>query len=235
MHSDILSGIIADLRVLIDQLDNNFKTLKELLLEVARRLDEEGQCQTNQISTKIKEILKDKIKEGKISEKWIEECLPQKYKRKYTKSELSSHSKTPKPEKIIIDTYGRTANELVENTSVVEKDHIERNRDSQSPHILAEKYYCPRCAELEEALRKASSVIPANEVQDRQEFCIPSDKHAKVLAAMQESDEVCYLIFDYDGILVDAVIRDANNRYKEANRNRRAYRWSYHCHQARFR
>jgi hypothetical protein len=35
MPSDILSGIIADLRVLIDQIDNNFKTLKELLLEVA--------------------------------------------------------------------------------------------------------------------------------------------------------------------------------------------------------
>jgi hypothetical protein len=71
MHSHILSGIIADLRVLIDQIDNNFKTLKELLLEVARRLDEDGQCETSQICTKIKEILKDKIEEGKISEKWI--------------------------------------------------------------------------------------------------------------------------------------------------------------------
>jgi hypothetical protein len=35
MPSDILNGIIADLRVLIDQIDNNSKTFKELLLEVA--------------------------------------------------------------------------------------------------------------------------------------------------------------------------------------------------------
>ena len=36
---------------------------------------------------KIKEILKDKIQEGKISEGWIEECLPREYKRKYTRTE----------------------------------------------------------------------------------------------------------------------------------------------------
>ena len=38
-------------------------------------------------------ILKDKIREGKITEKWIEECLHQEYKRKYNKSEVSSLSK----------------------------------------------------------------------------------------------------------------------------------------------
>ena len=58
----------------------------------------------NQICRKIKQILKDKITERKITAKWIEKCLPSEYKRKYNnnnnnnnknkkiKSELSSLS-----------------------------------------------------------------------------------------------------------------------------------------------
>ena len=33
-------------------------------------------------------MLADKIKEGKITKKWIERCLPQEYRRTYAKSEL---------------------------------------------------------------------------------------------------------------------------------------------------
>jgi hypothetical protein len=58
---------------------------KNLILELERLLDETQQCEQCQISRKIKEMLKDKINEGKITGKWIEECLPQEYKRKYTK------------------------------------------------------------------------------------------------------------------------------------------------------
>ena len=51
-----------------------------------------------------------KIKEGKITKKWIERCLPQEYKRTYAKSEQSSlSSKVKKLEKIIIvDNKGKT-------------------------------------------------------------------------------------------------------------------------------
>ena len=37
-------------------------------------------------------MLADKIKEGKITKKWIERCLPQEYRRRYVKSEQSSLS-----------------------------------------------------------------------------------------------------------------------------------------------
>jgi hypothetical protein len=60
---------------------------KELILETARQLDEEHVEEQDKICKKIKEILKDKIQEGKISEGWIQECLPREYKRKYTKIE----------------------------------------------------------------------------------------------------------------------------------------------------
>ena len=65
-------------------------------------------CERNQISRTIKKILKDKIKEGKVTEKWIEECLPPEYKRHYTKSEVSSLSKQrPKQQIIEVSTEGK--------------------------------------------------------------------------------------------------------------------------------
>jgi hypothetical protein len=73
----IIEGIIADLRIVIDQLDMNFANAKRLILELARRFDETKRFEQSQICRKIKEILQDKIKDGKITEKWIEECLPQ--------------------------------------------------------------------------------------------------------------------------------------------------------------
>jgi hypothetical protein len=36
----IIEGIIADLRIVIDELDMNFANAKSLILELARRLDE---------------------------------------------------------------------------------------------------------------------------------------------------------------------------------------------------
>ena len=92
-ETKIIEDIIVELRITIDQLDIHFVKAKNLILELARELDETKQCKQSQISRKIKDILEDKIKESKISEKWIEECLPQEYKRKYTKSEVSSLSK----------------------------------------------------------------------------------------------------------------------------------------------
>ncbi|MGB8937442.1 MAG: hypothetical protein WCC17_20310 [Candidatus Nitrosopolaris sp.] len=89
---DNLGGVIASLRSVIDRIDSNFREAKDLILELARRLDEEHVLKQDQVCRKIKEILEDKISQGKISEKWIEECLPAEYKRKYTKSELSSLS-----------------------------------------------------------------------------------------------------------------------------------------------
>jgi DNA modification methylase len=43
----------------------------------------------------------DKIQEGKITEKWIEECLSPECKRQYTKSELSSQQSPVEAEHVI--------------------------------------------------------------------------------------------------------------------------------------
>ena len=115
-ESKIIEGIIADLRTVIDQLDLNFASAKNLVLELARRFDETKTCEQSEICRKIKEILQDKIKEGKITEKWIAECLPQEYKRRYSKRELYSLSRntnTKKLEKIEIDNRGNIAVDFI--------------------------------------------------------------------------------------------------------------------------
>ena len=103
--------IVIDLKLVVDQLGSNFAKAKELIHELARHLDESKQCERDQVSRKIKEILKDKIREGKITAKWIEDCLPSEYKRKYTtKSEDTSLSKESTKE-IEVDAQGNSISE----------------------------------------------------------------------------------------------------------------------------
>jgi len=79
--ADRIKTVVVDLRAVIDEIDRNFASAKSLILELARLLDETKQCRQSQICRKIKEMLKDKIHEGKITGKWIERCLPQEYRR----------------------------------------------------------------------------------------------------------------------------------------------------------
>ncbi len=114
-----IKGIIIDLRLVVDQLGKNFMKAKDLIHELARRLDESKRCERDQVSRKIKEILKDKIREGKITAKWIEDCLPPEYKRKYTtKSEDTSLSKENMKE-IEVDASGNSEIESAATSDVV--------------------------------------------------------------------------------------------------------------------
>jgi hypothetical protein len=101
----------------IDSLPENVKSTARKLrnaveqmhlgLTKARQLDEEHVEEQAKICKKIKEILKDKIQEGKISEGWIEECLPREYKRKYTRTESQQNhlSGVQQPE-LVVGTKG---------------------------------------------------------------------------------------------------------------------------------
>ena len=71
---------VVNLRAVIDELDINLTSAKSLILKLARLLRWDKECKQSQISQK-KEMLADKIKEGKITKKWIECCLPQQYEK----------------------------------------------------------------------------------------------------------------------------------------------------------
>src|ERR1043166_4385303 len=127
LRTNQIENIIAKLRGVIDEL-KNFADAKSLILELARHLDETRQCEGTQICRKIKQMLTDKINEGKITGKWIEECLPQEYKRKYAKkSELSSLSRNVKKVgKNLVDNEGKSLAESssYESSKIDEIAHI---------------------------------------------------------------------------------------------------------------
>jgi hypothetical protein len=163
-------------------------------------------------------MLKDKIKDGKITGKWIEECLPQEYKRKYAKSELSSLSRNAKKvRKILVDSEGKSLAESssYESSNIDNIAHIahiahtqtqggDRNqtlqKDTPNNVGISENDYGCRCIsvqEWEEAFLKALMMtqdehLPGAEVK----FSIPKDRYEEVKTAMSNGSNCCYLIFD---------------------------------------
>src|SRR5919112_3308774 len=101
MNHDNINYLVTNLKYSIDKLDQSFKEVKEQVLELAIALDVSKQCDRSDISKQIKHLLEDCIKKGKITARWIEESLPDEYKRKYTKSEASSLSKNKRETAVV--------------------------------------------------------------------------------------------------------------------------------------
>jgi hypothetical protein len=155
--------IVIDLKLVVDQLGSNFVKAKELIHELARHLDESKLCERDQVSRKIKEILKDKISEGKITAKWIEDCLPPEYKRKYTtKSEDTSLSKENRKE-IVVDASGNSEIESAATSDAdLNSNHV--NYEGRPPDVdnlntdvsLIDN-------DLEEVIKKSTSFTTADQ------------------------------------------------------------------------
>jgi hypothetical protein len=160
-----INGIIVRLKLVVDQLSNNFTKAKNLIHELARHLDESKSCERDQVSRKIKEILKDKIKEGKISAKWIEDCLPPEYKRKYTtKSEVSSLSKENQKE-IVVDASGNS----IESAAISNSDsnNIVVN-ESRPPDVENLNIDTSRVGnDLEEVIKNTASFATADQLSEQ--------------------------------------------------------------------
>jgi len=63
-----VNGIIADLKMVVEKFHLEFTKMREIIQELAKRLDENKICKQEIVCQAIKEILKEKIAEGKISE-----------------------------------------------------------------------------------------------------------------------------------------------------------------------
>jgi len=83
-----VNGIIADLKIVVENFHLECTKLRDIIQELAKRLDENKICKQDIICQSIKEILKEKIDEGKISERYIESCLPTEYKRKHIRKKI---------------------------------------------------------------------------------------------------------------------------------------------------
>jgi len=213
--ADRIKIVVVDLKAVIDRLDRNFTSAKSLILKLARLLDETKECKQSQICRKIKEILQDKIKEGKITKKWIERCLPQEYRRRYVKSEQSSLSgKAKKLEKIIIvDNKGKTIageeepspynSSTIDNNSAFTqprgRDSIQPIQKEQDEDVLeGDDESWTRSLESEEEgpcsllTREAGHLLAPAEIK----FTIPKDRYEEVKTAISNGSNCCYLVFD---------------------------------------
>ena len=214
--------ILNDLRVVIDKIDKNFDGAKKLILKLAEALFGTKQYEQSQICRKIKESLKDKITERKITKKWIEECLPKDYKRKYSKSELSSLSKPDNDTTPILqekyekdDFEGQTPSSVTSFKSnqgkanpftdcpldqpTIRSETTTSYPESQHNKRFEEALFSEN-SQLREALKRqtvftSADHIPANEIR----FKISKDKYEQLKVAMENSKDSIYLVFDKGG------------------------------------
>ena len=179
--------ILSNLKNKIDQLDNIFGTIKEHLLQLATHLDEGKKCERHQICTLIKKLLSDKVKEGKVSDRWIEECLPNEYKRIYYKSEFTSLSgnrraKTTSADQYSMQEFGGNESISDPHDGIPDKDILQEN------------------AELKEALLKKTPFQSA--LNQEHKFEVHKEKMVEIIDWLKKCKEVCYLIFNYRGVLI---------------------------------
>jgi hypothetical protein len=177
-------------------------------------------------------MLNDKINEGKITGKRIEECLPQEYKRKYTKSELSSLSRYAKKRgKILVDNQGRSLSESssYESSNIDNIAHVAytqtqgRDRKNQTlqkdtPNNLgiSENDYgchCISVREWEGAFRKALMMTQDEPLSGAEiKFTIPKERYEEVKTAISNGSNCCYLIFDRNtGLLLRSESGETDN------------------------
>jgi hypothetical protein len=128
-----VKSIARNLRIAVEQMHLGLTKAKELILETARQLHEEHVEEQDKICKKIREILKDKIQEGKISEGWIEEYLPREYKRKYTMAESQqNHLSRGQQSELVVSTKGDQISQSDIDSKAPDTEAIERQED-QSP------------------------------------------------------------------------------------------------------
>ncbi|MFZ0512865.1 MAG: ParB N-terminal domain-containing protein, partial [Candidatus Nitrosopolaris sp.] len=208
---------IAMLRVVIDQIGSGFEQARQLILEIAKRLDEGGLCERNHVSITVKKILKDKIKEGKVTEKWIEECLPQEYKRQYTKSEPSSLSKEqPKQQIIEVSTEGEQVSpEQQADDNVIDRStEGEPSNKLQHANKLKQQDDIPTTANDVEVVKENDDTITSDSLTINDEYAgimpaLYDLEYGSLKSSIQEHGQPFPIVVNQDGVILDG-----HHRYK---------------------
>ena len=214
-----IHGIIVNLIMMVDDINDKFKEFREIILELAIKLDELRICERSEISQAIKEILHDKIKEGKISSRWIESCLPKEYKRKYNsknidKSELTSLSRydqeTNKEEILLAQNAKSNSLENTEGkTEWIESKLKNKNPDNLKLAKL-ELNGCDLCRdvfaeniELKEALKKNVEFLSAQRLKN--EIKVPREKYNDVISEIKKNNPSFNIKFDIYGNILSII------------------------------
>jgi len=185
-----VKSTVRELWTVIDRFHSDFITAEELIVDLARQLDEGGLCKREHISRKIKALLKHAIKAGKVTDSWIYKCLPDDYKRKYNKNKSGPSPLSPQEpqNKVAVMQGGKSVTvieKVVDNgTSPPQpKRDININSDTTASKSAQQEEaqdgissvgkqpvckHCPakdaKIMELEEAVRTHTSMKSAEEL-----------------------------------------------------------------------
>lgn len=178
-----ISNILTNIKNKIDELGIVSSTIREHILELAKHLDEDKKCQRDRISVLIKNLLAEKIKEAKISARWIEGCLPKEYKRKYAKSELTSHS-VIRTKPLSADQY--LVQEFEGNESVNDSRDVVLDKKYHSNCTNDEEDNLQENVELKEALLKSTKFH--NALNQEHRFEVSKYKLAEIIGWLKKCE-----------------------------------------------
>ena len=183
---------IVNLKKGIDKLGKEFDTIKNHTLDLATQLNESKLCATHKISIRIKEILKDEIKKGKISSKWIEECLPPEYKRKYDRKEVSSLSKKKKEIPLVV------AENSGESFTIMEKENANIHPSSE----LTESNILNQDLENKNKGSAADTVTKSESLNNQiKEIRIAKERFNEITDALDKCNTSIFIRFNAKGIV----------------------------------
>jgi len=206
-----VNGIIADLKIMVEKFHLEFTKLREIIQELAKRLDENKICKQEIICQAIKEILKEKVSEGKISERYIESCLPTEYKRKHIRKKIIE------TEQISV-SQNKSISLIQNDESNKHHDYINLERDSEPqynnnltktlPKLHHEEFEgCSLCKEviaenkeLREIAQKNIKFLSAELLNNG--IKISKNKTKEIEEVSNRCKDFIYLIFNMEGNII---------------------------------
>ena len=200
--------IIIDIKSGIDTVDKQQKNIKKNILNLAQTLEESNLCEADKISIAIKAILKEEIKDKKISSRWIEKILSDEKKRKYEKNKANnSLSKKKKQTPLLVtDNSGKsfaiTQEDNTSTTDVSEKkdSFYHYNDREEEPRELnfSNADLIRENKELKEVLEKTTTFQSANTLKEIQ---LPKEKSKELITALDKCATSVFIRFDAKGVI----------------------------------
>jgi hypothetical protein len=212
-YPDEIKEKIVDLKKCLDKLDKEYDTIRDRISDLATQLDESKLCDTDEISIRINEILKDEIKKGQITKRWIKKCLPPKYKRKYTKKkrEVSSLSTKKKYSPLLVSgksgkSFAITQEENISTETDEKKDPFYYQNDRKEPtdFEFSNEDLMGKNQVLKDTLDKTTVFQAANNlIKEIQE------KFKEIINALNKCNKSVFIRFNAKGI-IESIESDTN-------------------------
>jgi hypothetical protein len=167
----------------------------DVICELASKLEEEGEIETNRISTEIAKRLGEYV-----TQRYVNEVLDVRYKdEKHAESAKSRRTSSAKTKQAVQNADVLEADILAkyeqpsQKQEATHKESVEHNKQDD---LDLEN------SELKEALRRQTFLLRADQISANEiTFIVPKEKFNQLKKAMKISRDSISLVFDKSGIL----------------------------------